>query len=115
MSKIGTGRKYDEKFKVEAVKIAKEIGTKQAAEELGIPKGTLGGWLKKEREGKIDTGSGIRKPEESLSLVQQLWEARRQLKEQEKEIKRLKELNEFLEEASSFFAASRQKYAKKKE
>lgn len=112
---MGTGRQYDEKFKVEAVKLAKEIGTKQAAEELGIPKGTLGGWLKKAREGKIDTGSGSRKPEESRSLVQQLQEARRQLKEQEKEIKRLKELNEFLEEASAFFAASRQKYAKKKE
>lgn len=112
---MGTGRQYDEKFKVEAVKLAKETGTKQAAEELGIPKGTLGGWLKKAREGKIDTGSGSRKPEESLSLVKQLQEARRQLKEQEKEIKRLKELNEFLEEASAFFAASRQKYAKKKE
>ena len=112
---MGTGRQYDEKFNVEAVKLAKEIGTKQAAEELGIPKGTLGGWLKKAREGKIDTGSVSRKPEESLSLVQQLQEARRQLKEQEKEIKRLKELNEFLEEASAFFAASRQKYAKKKE
>ncbi len=112
---MGTGRQYDEKFKVEAVKLTKEIGTKQAAEELGIPKGTLGGWLKKAREGKIDTGSRSRKPEESLSLVQQPQEARRQLKEQEKEIKRLKELNEFLEEASAFFAASRQKYAKKKE
>ena len=38
---MGTGRQYDERFKVEAVKLAKEIGTKQAAEELGIPKGTL--------------------------------------------------------------------------
>lgn len=112
---MGTGRQYDEKFKVEAVKLAKEIGTKQAANELVIPKGTLGGWVKKAKDGEIDTGIGSRKPEESLSLVQQLKEARRQLKEQEKEIKRLKELNEFLEEASAFFAASRQKYAKRKE
>ena len=34
---------------------------------------------------------------------------------QNKEIKRLKEENEFLEEASAFFAASRLKSAKKKD
>ena len=49
---MGTGRQYDEKFKLEAIKLAKEIGTKQAAEELGIPKGTLGGWMKKARREK---------------------------------------------------------------
>ena len=42
---MGTGRQYDEKYKEEAVKLAKEIGTKHAAEEIGIPKGTLGGWV----------------------------------------------------------------------
>ncbi|MBD5159298.1 MAG: transposase [Ruminococcus sp.] len=45
---MGTGRKYDEKFKVEAVKLARETGTKRA-EELGIPEGTLGGWVRKAR------------------------------------------------------------------
>ena len=55
---MGTGRKYDEKFKVQAVKLAKETGTKQAAEELGIPKGTLGGWVKKAKDGEIATGNG---------------------------------------------------------
>ena len=112
---MGTGRQYDEKFKVEAVKLAKEIGTKSAAEELGIPKGTLGGWVKKAKDGEIDTGFGSRKPEESLSIVQQLQEAKKRIKELEKANRELKELNEFLEEASAFFAASRQKYAKKKE
>ena len=38
---MGTGRQYDEEFKKQAVKLAKEIGNKAAAEELGIPKGTL--------------------------------------------------------------------------
>ena len=46
---MGTGRQYDEKFKVEAVKLARETGTKRAAEELGIPEGTLGGWVRKAR------------------------------------------------------------------
>ncbi len=112
---MGTVKKYDEKFKAEAVKLSKEMGIKQAAEELGIPQGTLDGWVRKSRKGEIDTGIGSRTPGEALNLAQQLQEARRQIKEQEKEIRKLKELNEFLEEASAFFAASRQKYAKRKE
>lgn len=110
---MGMGRQYDEKFKVEAVKLAREVGTKKAAEELGIPKNTLGGWLNKIRKGEIDTGS--RSPGESLNLAQQLQEERKKNKALEKRIKELEELNEFLEEASAFFAASRQKYAKRKE
>ena len=51
---MGTRRQYDEKFKLEAIKLANEIGNKQAAEELGISKGTLGGWIKKAKEGEID-------------------------------------------------------------
>ncbi len=112
---MGTIRQYDEKYKLEAVKLAKEIGTKQAADQLGIPKGTLGGWVKKARDGEIYTGKGSRSPEEALSLVQQLQEERKRNKALEKRIKELEELNEFLEEASAFFAASRQKYAKRKE
>lgn len=41
---MGIGRKYDERFKKYAVKFAKETGTKQVTEELGIPKNTLGFW-----------------------------------------------------------------------
>ena len=112
---MGTGRQYDEKFKLEAIKLAKKIGTKQAAEELGIPKGTLGGWMKKAKEGEIDTGVRSRSPEEALHLAQQLQEERKRVKALEKRIKELEELNKFLEEASAFFAVSRQKYAKRKE
>lgn len=108
-------RTYDEEYKVQAVKLVEEIGVRRASKELQVPQGTLRGWIEKKKRGELDAGNGSRKPEESLNIVQQLQEARRQLKEQEKEIKRLKELNEFLEEASAFFAASRQKLAKKKE
>ncbi len=34
---MGTGRKYDEKYKMEAIKLAKEIGTKKAAENRKKP------------------------------------------------------------------------------
>lgn len=53
--------------------------------------------------------------EEVLNLDQQLQEERKKNKALEKRIKELEELNEFLEEVSTFFAMSRQKYAKKKE
>ena len=42
-------------------------------------------------------------------------EFRKRVKEQDKEIRRLKEENEFLEEASAFFAASRRKSAKNRD
>ncbi len=112
---MGTGRQYDEKFKLQAIKLAKETGIKKAAEELGIPKNTLGGWISKARKREIDTGNGSRNPEEALNLAQQLQEERKKVKALEKRIKELEELNEFLEEASTFFAASRRKCAKKRE
>ena len=110
---MGTGRQYDQEFKVQAIKLAKEVGVSTAAGELKIPKATLGTWLRRAKAGEIDTGSGTRDPEESLNLAQQLQEAKKRIKELEKENRRLEELNEFLEEASAFFAASRRKSEKK--
>lgn len=110
---MGTGRQYDEEFKKQAVKLAMEIGNKATAEELGIPKGTLGTWLSKARAGELDTGAGTRSVEESLNLAQQLQAANKRIKELEKKNRELEELNEFLEEASAFFAASRRKSGKK--
>ena len=37
-------RRYDENFRIEAVKLVKEIGTTKAAKELNIPSGTLDTW-----------------------------------------------------------------------
>ena len=110
---MGTGRQYDEEFKKQAIRLAKEIGVSAGASELGIPKGTLGTWVRRSCDGEIDTGEGTRSPEESLSIVQQLQEARKRIKELEKKNRELEELNEFLEEASAFFAASRRKSGRK--
>ncbi len=49
------------------------------------------------------------------SIEEEVKMLRKPAKEQEKEIRRLKEKNEFLEEASAFFAASRQKLKRGKE
>ena len=109
---MGTVKQYDEEFKKQAIKLAKEVGNKAAADELGIPKGTIGTWLKKARSGEIDTGAGTRTPEESLNIAQQLQAANKRIKELEKKNRELEELNEFLEEASAFFAASRRRSPK---
>jgi transposase len=109
---MGTGRQYNEEFKKQAILLAKEIGNAAAATELGIPKGTLGTWVNKAKAGEIDTGSGTRKPEESLNLAGQLQAANKRIKELEKKNRELEKLNEFLEEASAFFAASRRKSGK---
>ena len=55
-----------------------------AANELGIPKGTLGTWIQKAKAGEIDTGTGSRSLEESLNLAQQLQAANKRIKELEK-------------------------------
>lgn len=39
---MAENRQYDHEYKVQAVKLAKEIGQAKAAEELGVPKNTLG-------------------------------------------------------------------------
>lgn len=105
-------RSYDKEYKEQAVKLAKERGTKNAAVELGIPVNTLSGWVHKAKNGKHDIGMGEQTPKSASTLVAENEELRRQLRERDKEIKRLNELNEFLEEASAFFAASRRKSGK---
>ncbi len=50
-----------------------------------------------------------------MSLAEELAMLRKRVKDQDKEIRRLKEENEFLEEASAFFAASHRESLKPKE
>ena len=108
-------QKYDMEYKIQAVKLARELGGARAAAELGISENTVYTWTKAAREGRLDIGLGSHTPQTAMSLAEELTLLRRQVKTQEKEIRRLKEENEFLEEASTFFAASRRKSAKSKE
>lgn len=105
-------KRYDQDYKVQAVKLAKKIGTNKAAKEIGIAPSIVNGWVKASPKGLLDIGTGSHTPDGALSLTEELMTLRKQVKEQNKEIKRLKEENEFLEEASAFFAASRRKSAK---
>ena len=112
---MAESRSYDREYKVQAVKLAKEIGQARAARELGVPKNTLYGWVRGSRQGDLDLGAGTQTPESAMTLNEEVKRLRQQIKEQEKEIRRLKKENEFLEEASAFFAASRLKLARTKE
>ena len=103
---------YDKEYKIQAVKLGKEIGQAKAAKELGISSNTLYTWTKKTKEGTLDLGPGSQTPQSAMTLSEENTALKKKLKEQEKEIKLLKKTNEFLEEASAFFAASRQKSAK---
>ncbi len=105
---MGT-KDYTMEYKKEAIKLAKEVGAKQAIKELNIPRGTLYGWLAKEKTGEIDLGAGSRTPTNVLTLAEENKALREKVKEYEKENARLAKTNTFLEEATRFFAASRQK------
>ena len=106
---------YDQEFKSQAVKLAQEIGGHKAAEELGVPSGTIYAWIKAFKEGRLEAETAVHTPSNALSLNEELIELRKQIKEQEKEIRRLKNENEFLEEASAFFAARRRKSVKNRD
>lgn len=108
-------KRYDQDYKIQAVKLAKEIGINKAAKEIGVAPSTVNGWVKASKEGMLDLGIGSQSPDSALTLTEELMALKKQVKEQNKEIKRLKEENEFLEEASAFFAASRLKSARNRE
>lgn len=115
MEALKMSRTYEKGYKVEAVKLAREIGGAKTAKELGIPEGTIYTWVKAARSGSLDIGEGCHTPSSAMSLAEEITALRKQVKDQEKEIRRLKETNEFLEEASTFFAASRRKSVKTRE
>ena len=109
-------RIYDNEYKAQAVKLAQEMGGAKAAKELNIPDGTIiYCWIKAFKEGRLSAAEASHTPNNALSLNDELIELRKRVKEQDKEIRRLKEENEFLEEASAFFAASRRKSAKNRD
>ena len=105
-------REYDEEYNVQAIKLAKNLGSAKAAEELQIPVNTLYGWIQKVKTAELDIGCGERSPEEALSIAKENQQLKKRIKALEKENRHLSEMNEFLEDAAAFFAASRQKSGK---
>ena len=94
---------YDKSFKEEAVKLAEEIGTKKAAEQLGIPYNTLSYWRQKKK--KYGQEAHVGSCHKRMPTNQQ----ERLIQELQKENSELKRANDILQEALGFFAASRKK------
>ena len=112
---MAENRQYGHEYKVQAVKPAKETGQAKAAKEPGVPGNTMYGRVRASRPGSPGPGAGSQTPQSAMTLNGELLQLRRQVKEQEKEIRRLKKENDFPEEAGAFFAASRLRPAKTEE
>lgn len=84
--------KYSKEFKTEALKLSDEIGTKKAAQQLGLKYYTLADWRK------------LRKVESTPES-----EAQKRIRELEKENAELKQANEILKDALGFFAKDRKR------
>ena len=95
---------YEKSFKIEAVKLSDEIGIKKAAEQLGIPYYTLADWRNRQKgmgDERAFVGSGHKRAKADPN-EQRIYEL-------EKENAELRRTNEILQDALSFFAASRKK------
>jgi transposase len=114
-AKRDPARQYTAEYKAEAVKLALKIGNGQASAELGVPASTLSHWSRAAKRGAIDTGVGTQTPQSAMTQAAEIQRLRAENKTFAKEIRELKRINEVLEEAAGFFAASRQRLAKEKE
>ena len=65
---MAESKSYDREYKVQSVKLAKEIGQAKAAQEIGIPKNTLYSWVRASRLGALDLGAGTQTPGSAMTL-----------------------------------------------
>ena len=56
---MSAGKVYDFEYKIQAIKLANEIGQAKAAAELGISKNTIYTWIRIVRLGRLNLGEGI--------------------------------------------------------
>ena len=91
---------YSKEFKQQAIKLSDEIGTQKACEQLGLSYSTLGGWRKKENRKRIMDEETT----ENTSVP--LTEREKKLM---KEIEELREANNILKDAFSFFVNDRKR------
>jgi transposase len=97
-TKRKTRTSYSPDFKEQAIQLAKEIGTQQAAGKLGIENyQTLAAWLRYSK--KIDENNEIR----------QLEEAKAEIKKLRKQVEEDKKVIAILRDATAFFCQNQSK------
>lgn len=96
---------YDKQYKEQALKLAEDIGIRNASEKLGISYHTLYDWRRKQRKHGADSfiGSGHAYKKES--------DASKSSREiaLERENEELRRANDILKDALGFFAQDRKK------
>ena len=90
--------RYTKDFREQAIKLSDEVGVKKAAEQLGVIYSTLADWRKRR--------SDTKKSDKTADSGEPLTEREKQMM---KEIAELKEANEILKDAMSFFVRDRRK------
>ncbi|MCX7842064.1 MAG: transposase, partial [Clostridia bacterium] len=86
-------KQYTKEYKIEAVKLAREIGNSKAAKELGVAKSTLSQWVNQADIGEIDTGAGTQTPGSAMTQAMEIQRLRAENKALAKENARLKKEN----------------------
>lgn len=89
-------RAYEQEFKIEAVKLANEIGLSKTSRRLGVAVSTISGWKKKYTDNE--------RTSESNNNVTYL--SRKEKLEYERKIKELEKANSILKKAIGFLAES---------
>ncbi len=104
-----TQRSYTPEQKMEAVSLAREVGAKEAAKQLGYPEDTLYTWIAKSKKGTLKTTATVSDASSNQDEVERLREEIKELKAAEKsqkaEIAQLRRERQILEDATSFFAS----------
>lgn len=89
---------YSKEFKEEAMKLSDEIGTKKAAEQLGIRYYTISEWRKNRKAQQLKAVPELTDAEQRMHIL-----------ELERENAELKKANDILKDALGFFAKDRKK------
>lgn len=103
---------YDDTFKTQALKLAKEVGATEAAKQLCITRYQIYNWTKDVTNGKFSPVDAPKSADSALTLREENKLLKEQLKQSTKRINYLVKENNFLKEASAFFAASHPKLKK---
>ena len=74
------GKVYYIEYKIQAVKLANEIGQAKAATELGIPRSTVYTWIRMVRLGRLDLAEGMHTPKTAMTLNEEFIQFRQQVR-----------------------------------
>lgn len=102
-------RSYTADYRINAVKLAKEIGASAAARELKIPADTLYTWISRAKNGDLPLSPIPPEAKNILNMAERVKNLEQENKMLRSENAQIKRENQILEEAAAFFAARRKK------